>query len=104
LTCHQLRNKNHSNQTRHQTQTSKIPEQCSGGVQAHASQPPALCRQAFPPFSSLLSSDEVQLTDDSLSLFIAVGWSWKMLDCLLNLFSAAMSQRCAFFPVPRGFL
>jgi hypothetical protein len=33
-----------------------------------------------------------KLTDDFPSLIIAVGWSWLMLDCLLNLFSAAMSQ------------
>jgi hypothetical protein len=34
--------------------------------------------------------------------FIAVGWSWQMLDCLLILFSVAM--RCAFFPFPGFFL
>jgi len=45
-------------------------------------------------------------TDDSLSLnfkLIVVGWSWKMLDCLLILFSAAMSNSIVPFSPFHGF-
>jgi len=38
-----------------------------------------------------------------LLYFIAVGWSWQMLDCLLILFSAAMSQTAlCLFPLSKG--
>ena len=43
-------------------------------------------------------------TDFPLEL-IAVGWSWQMLNCLLMLFSAALSQTAlCLFPFPGFFL
>jgi hypothetical protein len=53
MSQHSVRNKNHSNQTRHRTQPSEYLSNTPGGMQAFASQRPDPHLKAFPLISIL---------------------------------------------------